>query len=318
MVKNGEEKNSRLPENSNRVDGSVGKVFVLEQDIAEHKRAEEKLRECEHKFRTAFMTSLDAVYIATLEEGRIIEVNDEFQNIFGYARGEIIGKTSLELKFFYDPLDRARVVPELRAHGRIKDFEIRWRRKDGQIRTCCLSVSVVPMADEPHVLCVIRDITEQQKTEEELRKREEEIRKKSFELEDANAALKVLLRQRDEDKSALENAVHANVKNLVFPHIEKLKRTHLSDVQEAYVNTIESGLDQIVSPFLHKLGAVYSGFTRTEIQVADLIRSGKSSKEIAKVLNVSEGTVEGHRNNMRKKLGLRHKNINLQAHLLSL
>ena len=92
----------------------------------------------------------------------------------------------------------------------------------------------------------------------------------------------------------------------------------MSDSQGTYVGIIESGLNEIISPFLQKLAATYSRFTRTEIQVANLIKSGKSSKEIAELLNVSTGTVETHRNNIRNKLGLRHKNINLQAHLLSL
>ena len=127
------------------------------------------------------------------------------------------------------------------------------------------------------------------------------------------------MRHRDEDRGALEECYPGKRRrSWSFPYIEKLRNTHLSDTQGTYVAIIESGLNEIISPFLQNMAAIYSRFTRTEIQVADLIKSGKSSKEIAELLTVSTGTVDTHRNNIRNKLGLRHKNINLQSHLLSL
>jgi DNA-binding CsgD family transcriptional regulator len=85
-----------------------------------------------------------------------------------------------------------------------------------------------------------------------------------------------------------------------------------------HLDMIESGLNHIVSPFLQKLTGAYSRLTPTEIRVADMIRSGKTTKEIAGLLNVSEGTVEGHRNSIRKKLALDNKKTTLQSYLSSL
>jgi len=162
------------------------------------------------------------------------------------------------------------------------------------------------------------DVTERNRAEEALQKSERELQIKSNNLEEANTALRVLLRQRDEDRKTLESAILANVKELVSPYVEKLRAGHLSCAQETYVSMIESGLNDIVSPFLQKMASAYFHFTPTEIEVANLIKSGKTSKEIAKLMNVSTGTIDAHRNNIRKKLGLNNKSTNLQTHLLSM
>ena len=108
------------------------------------------------------------------------------------------------------------------------------------------------------------------------------------------------------------------MKELVSPYVEKLRAGHLSYAQETYVSMIESGLNDIVSPFLQKMASAYSHFTPTEIEVANLIKSGKTSKEIARLMNVSTGTIDAHRNNIRKKLGLSKESTNLRTYLLSM
>ncbi len=162
------------------------------------------------------------------------------------------------------------------------------------------------------------DVTERRRAEEALQKSERELQIKSNNLEEANTALKVLLRQRDEDRKTLENTVLANVRELVSPYIEKLRACNLSDAQETYLSMAESGLSDIVSPFLQKMASANSHFSPTEVQVANLIKSGKTSKQIAKLMNVCTGTISTHRNNIRKKLGLSKKSINLQTYLLSM
>ena len=110
----------------------------------------------------------------------------------------------------------------------------------------------------------------------------------------------------------------SNVKELVLPYLEKLRQSGLKDEQVIYAEICESNLKNIISPFVKRLSSRYLGFTPTEIQVATLIKEGKASKDIASVLNISVRAVEFHRNNIRKKLGLVNKKINLRSYLLTL
>ncbi len=125
-------------------------------------------------------------------------------------------------------------------------------------------------------------------------------------------------RYRDQEKDTLQNAILANIKELVFPYLQRVRNGRLTESQAAYMDMIESSLNHVISPLLQKITGAYSRFTPTEIQVTDMIRSGKTSKEIAKLLNVCTGTIEGHRNSIRKKLGLSNKKTNLQSYLSSM
>ena len=286
-------------------------IVTLCRDITERKRAEEALQTSEQKFGAAFMTGLDAIYVATLEEGRLLEVNQEFNNLFGYTREEVIGRTSLELNFYYDPADRARTVSKLKTKGRVRDWELKARKKNGEIITVSLSITTIQLEHEPHILGVVRDITERKLAEETLKMERQN-------LAEANAALKVLLRQREEDRRELEEALLTNVKNLVLPFVEKLKNTRLTPDQVLFLEIVESHLKEITSPFLRTLSRQLAGLTPMEIQVANLIKDGRTSKEIAAILVAAEKTVLFHRHNLRRKLGLTQQKINLRSYLSSL
>lgn len=163
-----------------------------------------------------------------------------------------------------------------------------------------------------------KEIEERRQAEKALMLKKKELKLKSLNLEEANTALKVLLKQREEDKDELQEKVLSNVKELVLPYLEKLRQSGLKDEQVIYAEICESNLKNIISPFVKRLSSRYLGFTPTEIQVATLIKEGKASKDIASVLNISVRAVEFHRNNIRKKLGLVNKKINLRSYLLTL
>jgi len=163
-----------------------------------------------------------------------------------------------------------------------------------------------------------REIEERKLAEQTLMRKEEELQLKSLNLEEANTALKVLLKRGEQDKKELEEKVLSNIKELALPYLEKLKACSLDDRQAAYVQLLESSLGDIISPFLQKLSAQYLNLTPTEIQVANLVREGKSTKEISELLNISKRAVEFHRNNIRDKLGLKKEKANLRSYLLSL
>jgi PAS domain S-box-containing protein len=154
--------------------------------------------------------------------------------------------------------------------------------------------------------------------DQKLKRREAELEIKNRELEEMNSALNVLLKKRDEDRKKLEENVLLNAKKLLLPYIDKLKNSKSNSRQARYVNILESNLNNLISPFAHTLSHTHFNFTPLEIQIADHIKQGKSTKEIAEIFSLSIRTIEFHRQNIRKKLGLKQKKSNLRTHLLSI
>jgi len=163
-----------------------------------------------------------------------------------------------------------------------------------------------------------QEVDDRRKAEEKVKTREQELEIKSRYLEEANTALKVLLKHREEDKTELQENVLSNVRELIQPYIEKMKNYQLVADQSACLNVIETNLNNIVSPFLRNITLNQFNLTPREIQVANLVKEGKTTKEIAELLNLSTRAVEFHRDNIRNKLGLKNKKSNLRSILLSL
>jgi DNA-binding CsgD family transcriptional regulator len=92
----------------------------------------------------------------------------------------------------------------------------------------------------------------------------------------------------------------------------------LDERQQAYASILETNLNDIVSPFCQSLSSKYLSLTPAEIQVANLVKQGRTAKEIAELLNLSASTVEFHKANIRKKIGIKNTKANLRSHLLSL
>jgi PAS domain S-box-containing protein len=291
------------------------------EDITERRDAQEKLRESEEKFRLLFDKSADP--IALLDGETYVDCNEAVVRLLKCSSKEqVIGLHPLDLS------------PERQPDGRLSADEIHeniavalrdgrhrfeWVRRgfDGEEFWVDVSLTAIPVRGRRILYSVWRDIGDRKRAEAALKEREKELERKSVNLEEANAALKVLLKLREEDKKGVESAVLANVEKLALPYLEKLKNTCLTDNQATFLSIIEQNLNHIISPFLQKMSSGYSHFTPTEIQIANLIKNGKTSKEIALCLNIATATVHSHRNDIRSKLGLSNKKVNLGSYLLS-
>jgi PAS domain S-box-containing protein len=163
-----------------------------------------------------------------------------------------------------------------------------------------------------------KEIDERKQAERKLKKREEELKNKTTQLQELNSALKVLLAKKDEDRIDLEEKMLSNVRELIFPYLAKLNNGKLPNREKAFVDIIGSNLKDIMSPFARSLTGKYLGLTPTEIKVANLIKHGKTTKDIAKLSNLSPRTIEFHRDNIRTKLGIKNKKVNLRTYLLSI
>ena len=178
----------------------------------------------------------------------------------------------------------------------------------------------IRMAGQGPIRVVIshEEITALKLAEEALKKSQDELFEQKQSLEETNIALKVLLKQREEDKIELEKKVLANVKDLVLPYVEKLRNARLKPKEKTLVEIIEDHLNDVISPLLQSFANAKILLTPQEMQIASLVKDGKTSKEIANILNVAETTVNFHRKNLRKKFGLTNKQSNLRSYLISI
>ncbi len=161
------------------------------------------------------------------------------------------------------------------------------------------------------------DVSQRKRLERQLENRTMELEIKTRNLEEVNAALQVLIKKREEDKIKVEENVMTNVTELITPYFDKIQKTKLDDLQKAFLNILESNLNEIVSPFTRRLSLKYVSLTPKEITIVNMIRQGLPSKKIATIMNISPRTVDTHRKNIRKKIGLDKKKANLRSHLLA-
>ena len=174
------------------------------------------------------------------------------------------------------------------------------------------------------VVVVHENITQFKEIEVVLRLRTEELTSKAQKLEDTNTAFSILLKQREEDKSELEQNVLRNTRELILPYVDRAKINQSScccdhsSQQQVLLDIVENRIKEIVSPFLNRLSHLGLNLTPKELQIASFIREGNSNKEIARTLFLSIATIQFHRRNIRRKTGLINSKSNLRTYLLSL
>jgi PAS domain S-box-containing protein len=162
-------------------------------------------------------------------------------------------------------------------------------------------------------------LANQQLREEIVRRSEmtRELHMKSERLEELNTAMRVLLDKRNEDRLRSEENIRVNLVQLIEPYLDRMVHSGLNEAQHQLLNVIRMNLNEVVGSPMPELSAKYYIFSPGELQVANLIRKGRTTKDMARLLNISPRTVESYRNNIRKKLGLKSKKVNLKTYLSS-
>ncbi len=286
--------------------------------LSEQKSAARALQESEQKYRHLVETMNEGLAVQD-ENGLFSFVNNKFLQMLGYSKNKVIGQKVTD---FLDRANQKILQKQMRNGSKVNwlSYELVFNKKGGKkLHTI---ISRTPASSDINVykgsFAVITDITKLKETEKKLRKREKELEINSIHLQESNNALKVLLRNSEADKIALEEKVLSNVKELVSPLIKRMKNSQLDDNQLNLLTSIESNLEDIVSPFSRQLSSKYSNLTPKEIQVASLVKEGKSSKEIAESIASNKNMVDFHRKNLRKKLGLSNVKKNLRTYLMTL
>lgn len=322
---------------------SVGRV------ITKNKESEEALRESEQRFRDLAEKAPVGIYL--LEGSVAIYVNQHFAWMHGYTVDELIGKDKLRALIHPDDWkDAKRRIAKRRSSGpgSRERFSFRGITKAGKTIYIEGHSTVTTYQGRPAAIGIGIDVTDQKRIEEELEEYrnhleklvedktaqlshvneelrqdiirrqhvEEELKTKSENLQEANIALKVLLKQGEDYKEELEEKVYSNVKKVVLPHVSMLKSTRLDNNQKTLLDLIETNLNKIISPFSKRISAF--NFTPKEMEVIGFVKEGKTTKQIAGLLNVSLDAVSQHRYQIRRKLKLNRNKTGLRSYLLTL
>jgi len=300
--------------------GEPNGFMGIARDITRRRRMEQALRESEEKYRTIIENIEDGYYEVDLA-GNFTFFNAALCRIAGYPREELLGMNNRQIM---DDFNAKRVfkvfntVYETGIATRAVDWEL--IRSDNSKRTIEVSVSLRRdlNARPTGFMGIARDITDRKHAEKTLLAREEELQAKTRNLEEVNTALKVLLKQREEDRRELEETVMTNLSDNVLPHVERIRSLSKDKRLREALDLLRDNLQALTSPFSYRLSSKYLNLTSTEIEIANLVKQGKTTKEIADLMKVSNKTIEVHRLNIRKKLGLSNQKKSLRTHLLSL
>jgi PAS domain S-box-containing protein len=287
-------------------------ILVIIKDTTERIQADELLRDSKLRYQNLVESTSDWVWEVD-KEGRYTYVSPRIRDLLGYEPEEVINKTPFDLM----PPEEAERVGEIFATAvarqePINSLENINLHKDG--RLLILETSGLPFFDVGGEFLgyrgIDRDITDRKQSENKLLKQREK-------LEETNIALRVILRESEITKMELEKNVLSNIKDLLLPYVTELDTMLLDDEQRFLGDIIKANINEITSSFSRKLKLEFDDLTPREIQVADLIKQGRTNKEIARLLNITGSGVDHHRRNLRKKLNIKNKKINLRSRLLS-
>ena len=302
----------------------------LQQEIENRAKAERSLKISERRLRFILENSYDVIFLANLESRKFEYISPSVERILGYTQKEMKQLGFKEQLLLVHPDDRESArehfnINKIRHPEEIEaSLELRMKHKARGYRWMSNTRSIIfdksnkPVAAIGHV----RDIHKGKQAEIELQslygELEKKVKERTLTLKEYNAALKLMLKKEGEIKEELEQHILSNVKGLVLPYVEKLKNSALNSRQKKFIDILETNLNDIISPFLHSLTSNFLGLSPGEIEVAGLIKYGKTTTEIADLLNLSDRTIAFHSANIRKKLGIQNKKVGLRSRLLSI
>ena len=253
-----------------------------------------------------FDFSLDLIGIGNLN-GYFTKINPSFTRVLGYTEKEFLAVPFL--KFIYKKDFKKTEKALLAAAGGEREIfiENRYKCKDGSIKW--IDWKVLAIKEENIFIAAGRDITKRKKIENEL------INEKKN-LEEVNSALKIILREYETRKTEIEEKIFLNIEKLLLPYIIELESSNLNTKQQFLIDIIRKNINEIAGSFSRNLIQKYKNLTPREIQIAHLIKHGRTNKEIAKLLSISPSAVDFHRQNLRIKLNIKGKKTNLRSSLL--
>ncbi len=282
---------------------------LIALDITNQKQHELSLQ-AERDFSRKIIDAAPSIICSISQEGAIRFINPAGEKLTGYSTEELLGKNWQD--YFHrsqSPDTDQDLLHEFQKKD-VRGLEVELKTRDGGLRNISWS-SITRFEDKGsprETLILGNDITG-------LKKAFGEIEKKKQEIEEANIALRVMLDQHTKTKETIEEQISVRLKTLVTPYLDLLRQSATNDKQMETINIITAHINSIAGSFSPKSKEILLGLSPRESLIADLVRQGKTSKDIATIIGISVRTVETYRNNLRKKLGINNRKISLRTYL---
>ena len=152
-----------------RETGAQSGIIEYVRDVTEKREAEGALEETRERFRVAFQASPDPIVIVRLSDRVVVDVNEGFVVNTGYSTSQVVGKRSEDTPYWKDDESRNLLYDTIRDHGRVDNMEMAFKLTTGELRPGLLSARVMTLAGEPHMLVLVKDISQLKTAEEQLR-----------------------------------------------------------------------------------------------------------------------------------------------------
>jgi PAS domain S-box-containing protein len=273
------------------------------------------LRTGEERLRLIFNNSREMIVMID-SQGKILMANPSCLSFFGFCPSDLEALVKR-----VHPGDRRSAREALNAASESRDWagDFIWRceNANGEFVDFESSVTSITVHREHYSLLQCRDITSRMQIEEELQATNEKLAREEQVLEEKNSALKEILLQIGDEKEQIKRQIQANVDRLIVPVLQTLYE-RADDTNKSYLHFLESCLNDITSPFINRLEKQYAKLSPREVEICKMIKSGFSSKDIANTLNISLLTVHKFRQQIRNKLGVNNKQVNLVGFLNSM
>jgi PAS domain S-box-containing protein len=296
-------------------------IANLSLDHLRQKKMAVSLRESEKRFRLVADFTYDWEYWIA-PDGAFVYVSPSCKRISGHGPEDFARRPQLFLDLIH-PEDRPNVERHLKkemdapGHARL-DFRI----VDPVGTVKWISHFCQPVYDDDGRWlgrrASNREITDRKQVEEALIRRDGELQEKSARLEKANQALKALLDHREAEKKAIEAHIYDRLQKLILPFLEKTRRGRLDPVAANYLDLAVGNLNELLRGGDNGLYTRYRSLSPTEIKVAELVRQGQRTKQIAATLHLAPSSVASYRKSIRRKLDVVNAKVNLRAFLTSL
>ena len=296
-------------------DDNIIGVLGSYEDVTERKKAALALEASEATLKGILETAPVGIGLFSDNDG-LKWVNDRLLTITGYSLVELRELYPGGLFVSKEEFERVDGVWEedIRSMG-VCLLESVWKRKDGRSVDVALSVARIDRdREDSGLVFTAMDITARKATENALRKTTTELKSERAALDDKNAALKEILEHLEREKAGFKHRVWDDVEKELLPFLDSMRR-YVPEEQRGQLDAVTEELKTLLSQDVDEFELRYARLTPREREICDLIKEGRSSKEISDELHVSLPTVHKHRERIRRKLKIMNKDVNLNTYL---